>query len=104
MRPHHGWVEHDPVQLGGLQGFEQAFPHAFLGQAAEAFAHGIGGAEAFGQVRPRAADAHYSNQYVEKQLVVVRCHAIIGSFPREKRENCFPSAVDYFVITHIFIY
>jgi hypothetical protein len=49
VRPHNGRIEHDPVQLGGLQGLERPFPHAFLGQAAEALADRIVLAEAFGQ-------------------------------------------------------
>jgi len=63
-----------------LQGLERAFPDAFFGQAAEAAGHGVRLAEAFGQVSPRAAGAHYPHDGVEKQAVIFGSHAAIGGF------------------------
>ena len=69
-----------PVQAGRLQGLEGRFPHAFLDQAAEAPTHGVRLAEAFGQVSPRVAGAHYPDDGVEKQLVVLRRYATVRGF------------------------
>ena len=88
-------------QLGGLQGFEQADPHAFLGQPTEAFAHGIGETEAFGQVRPRTAGAHYPDHRIYKRAVVFGRYPAVRWLTRQKRDGDFPLAVRYFVTTHV---
>ena len=101
VRPHDGRIEHDPVQLGGLQGRERPFPHAFLGQAAEALADGVVLAEAFGQVRSRAAGAHYPHDGVEKKAVILGRYPAIGGFAGQQRGNGFPLLVRNFMTTHI---
>ncbi len=82
MRPQYGRIEHDPGQVGGLDGGKQALPHAFLGQSAEAFADRIRLAKALRQVGPGAAGARNPNHGVEKQAVIFRCYPAVGNFTR----------------------
>ena len=99
--PHDGRVEHDPVQVGRLQGLKGRFPYAFLGQAAEAPIHGIRLAEAFRQVGPRAGGAHYPDDGGEKQSVVLHRYAAVRGFAGQDWRDGFPLSVGNFVTTHI---
>ena len=57
VRPPHGRIEHDPIQIGFFQRLAYGFPHAFFSQTMKATAHEIAFTEALGQVCPRRTSA-----------------------------------------------
>ncbi|MEJ7660011.1 MAG: hypothetical protein WKG07_10535 [Hymenobacter sp.] len=70
---------------GTFRALEDSFPHPFLGQPAEALAHGIGLAKPFGQIGPRHAGAQYPEHSIEKQPVICGCHAAVTGLARQQR-------------------
>ena len=84
-----------------MKGLERGLPHAFLRQSVKVAAYGIELVEAFGQIRSRTIGAHCPDHGVEKQAVVLSCHAEIGCFAGQKRGDGGPLFVGNFMTTHL---
>ena len=101
VRAHDRRVEHHPLQFRGLERVKNRFPLPFLGQPTKATPDGIGLAEAFGQVSPGAARAHYPDDSIEEQAIVFGRYAAVRDLAREERRDSFPLPVRNFMTVHI---
>jgi hypothetical protein len=101
MGPHHGRIEHHPIQIGFLHGLEQALPTAFLRPAPTALAQRVVLAKAGWQRAPSAAVARHPEHGVEKEPVIDACSTNIAGFAREMRCQSGPRTVtDFIQIAH----
>jgi hypothetical protein len=77
MRPDHGAVEHEPLQVGVLQDLEHPLPDPLLAPAIEPLPDGVPVAEAFGEVAPGGAglgDPEHGVDARERDIVIIdRC-------------------------------
>ena len=85
-----------------MHGLEGLFPHALLGQAAQAPTLDVRLAEAFGQVSLQAEGAQYPDGYVGKKPAVLRRYAAVRGFAGQEWHDGFPLPVGNLVTTHRF--
>ncbi len=63
-------VDHQPLQIEVLQGFEDSLPYALLGPAIEPLEHAVPRAKSLGQIPPRSTRPHDPQHRIEEQPAV----------------------------------
>jgi hypothetical protein len=96
----HGGVEHQPLQVGNLQGLEDLLPDALARPAVEAAPHGVPLAEALGQVAPRGAGLADPQHGVDEEPVVLGGGAGVGGLAGEQVLDPLPVSVADLVAAH----
>src|SRR5262249_47465871 len=100
MRPDHGAVEQEPLQVGVLQGQEPPLPGPLLRPAIEPPPDGVPVAEAFGEVPPGGAGLGDPEHGIDEEPVILGRDAGVASLPGQKVSDPLPVLILDLMASH----
>ena len=100
VRPDHGAVEEEPLQVGVLQGQEHPRPDALLGPAIEPLPDGVPLAEACGEVAPRGAGLGDPEHGVHEEAVIFGRYAGIAGLSGQEIPDPLPVLILDLMASH----
>lgn len=90
VRPDHGAVEHQPLQVGVLEGLEHPFPDPLLGPPIEPLPDRVPVAEAFGEVAPGGSGLGDPEHGVHEETVIFGRDAGVAGLSGQEVSNSLP--------------
>ena len=100
MRPDHGTVEDQPLQVGVLQLLEDPEPDSLGGPAIEPPPDGIPVPKSFGKITPGSPGLGDPEDGVDEETVVRGGHTGVVYLAGKQALDAFPVFARYLVTTH----
>src|SRR5262249_35079983 len=100
VSPDHRAVEHQPLQIGVLQGAEGAMPDHVLGPAIEPPPSGVPRAEALGEVAPGGAGLGDPEHGVDEEAIVFGRNAAVTGLSRQEVADPLPVLILDLMASH----
>lgn len=100
MRPDHGAVENEPLQIGVLQLLEDPEPDPLAGPPIEPPPYRVPVPEAFGKIAPGSPSFGDPKDGVDEETVVRGGHTGVVILAGKEALDAFPVFIRYLVTTH----